>query len=72
MYDTKLFRQALGRSPRQYLTELRVRMAATRLHATDEKIVTVANNVGFITLSSFNRAFRQMMKLTPRQWRAQR
>lgn len=66
----RLFRQALGKAPYQYLTELRVRMAATRLHATDDKIVVIAQEVGFPTLSSFNRAFRMAMKITPRQWRA--
>ncbi len=68
----RLFRQALGKSPHQYLTELRVRMAATRLHSSNEKVVVIAGEVGFATLSSFNRAFRQIMKLTPRQWRTNR
>jgi AraC-like DNA-binding protein len=65
----RLFRQALGQSPHQYLTELRVRMAAARLHATKDKILIIAEDVGFATLSSFNRAFRQIMNVTPRQWR---
>ena len=68
----RLFRQALGQSPHRYLMQLRVRMAAARLHATKEKILVVAEDVGFATLSSFNRAFRQVMKVTPRQWRLQR
>jgi len=68
----RLFRQALGQSPHQYLSELRVRMAAARLHATNEKVLVIAGDAGFTTLSSFNRAFRQLMKLTPRQWRRRR
>ncbi len=68
----RLFRQALGQSPHQYLTNLRVRMAATRLHATTEKIVVIAEEAGFPTLSSFNRAFRLVMKMTPRQWRTRK
>lgn len=68
----RLFRKALGQSPHVYLTELRVRMAATRLHATGEKVLVIAENTGFPTLSSFNRAFRQVMKMTPREWRARR
>jgi AraC-like DNA-binding protein len=66
------FRQALGQSPHQYLTRLRVRMAAARLQAADEKIVTIAGEAGFATQSSFNRAFRLVMKCTPRAWRRQR
>jgi AraC-like DNA-binding protein len=68
----RLFRQALGLSPHQYLANLRVRMAATRLHATDDKVLVIGQDVGFPTLSSFNRAFRQVMKVTPRQWRNRR
>jgi AraC-like DNA-binding protein len=70
-HHRRLFREALGKSPHRYLTELRVRMAATQLKATNEKIVVVAGQVGFATLSSFNRAFRKLMKSTPRQWRNQ-
>lgn len=65
----RLFRKALGKSPHQYLTELRIRMAATRLHSTPDKVVDVAMDVGFATLSSFNRAFRAIMGCSPREWR---
>jgi AraC-like DNA-binding protein len=65
----RLFHRAMGKSPHQYLTELRVRMAASRLQATDEKIVTIAYETGFTTLSSFNRAFKRRMRMTPRDWR---
>jgi len=68
----RLFRHAIGQSPHQYLTELRVRMGTIRLRTTKEKILTIAEDVGFPTLSSFNRSFRQIMKMTPRQWRTHR
>ena len=66
----RLFRQALGKSPHAYLTELRVLMAGSRLQAGDEKVIRIADEAGFPTLSSFNRAFRRVMKTTPREWRA--
>lgn len=68
----RLFQKALGKSPHQYLTELRIRMAATRLHSTDDKVVDVAMDVGFSTLSSFNRSFRTIMRCSPRDWRKKR
>jgi AraC-like DNA-binding protein len=68
----RLFQQALGKSPHQYLIELRTLMAASRLHAGDGKIVDIAHDAGFATLSSFNRSFRRVMGVTPRMWRRQR
>jgi AraC-like DNA-binding protein len=68
----RLFQKALGKSPHLYLIELRVLMAASRLQATDEKIIDIAHSTGFTTLSSFNRSFRRVMNVTPRQWRARR
>lgn len=65
----RLFHKALGKSPHEYLTELRIRMATTRLHSTRDKIVDVAMDVGFASLSSFNRSFRTVMGCSPREWR---
>ncbi len=66
----RLFRKAMGKSPHAYLTELRVRMTASRLHSTDEKIINISLEAGFPSPSSLNRAFRRVMKTTPREWRA--
>ncbi len=66
----RLFRQALGKAPHAYLTELRVLMAGSRLQSSDEKVIRIADEAGFPALSSFNRAFRRVMKMTPREWRA--
>jgi len=67
----RLFRLALGKSPHQYLIELRTGMAASRLQTGNAKIVDIAHDAGFATLSSFNRSFRQVMGVTPRAWRRQ-
>jgi AraC-like DNA-binding protein len=68
----RLFRQALGKSPHQYLIELRTLMAASRLQAGREKIVDIAYATGFATLSSFNRSFLRVMGQTPSRWRRHR
>ena len=67
----RLFRQALGKSPHQYLIELRTLMAASRLEAGREKIIDIAHESGFATLSSLNRSFRRVLGATPRAWRRQ-
>ncbi|HOX08886.1 MAG TPA: helix-turn-helix transcriptional regulator, partial [Planctomycetota bacterium] len=65
----RMFRKATGRSPRDYLTYLRVQVAAALLDSTDLRVLDVAARVGYPTLSSFNRHFGRVMKRAPRQWR---
>ena len=65
----RLFRQATGLSPHQYLTHLRLQMASTLLAGTDRKILDISQAVGYETLSSFNRHFLHAFGMAPRQWR---
>ena len=68
----RLFRVAMGKTPLEYLNELRIGIAASRLRCTDDKIVAISQEVGFTALSSFNRCFRKVMHTTPRAWRSGR
>jgi len=65
----RLFSRAVGKSPRQYLTNLRMQMAATLLENTNHKVLDISLDVGYSTLSSFNRHFRAIMGISPREWR---
>lgn len=65
----RLFLRAVGKSPRAYWLDLRIRMATSLLQATGRSIVEVSQDVGFESLSSFNRQFLKTMKTTPRAWR---
>jgi AraC-like DNA-binding protein len=65
----RLFRQAVGQSPGQYLARLRIRMAAALLESSGRKILDISLEVGYPTLSSFNRHFRAIMGMSPREWR---
>jgi len=65
----RLFQKATGLSPVQYLTRLRIRMAASLLESTSRKILDISLEVGYPTLSSFNRHFHSIMGDTPRKWR---
>ncbi len=65
----RIFRSTFGRSPLAYLTELRLRMAATLLTQTGRSVLEVSEKTGFPTLTSFNRAWRRTHKETPRDWR---
>jgi AraC-like DNA-binding protein len=65
----RLFHGAIGMAPLEYLIGLRIQMASSLLAGTDLPILKIAFDVGFETLSSFNRHFKTVMGTSPREWR---
>jgi len=65
------FRRHLGRNFQHYLNELRVARVCARLAAEEQNITTIALECGFNNLANFNRRFREITGLTPRQFRAE-
>ncbi|MFA7236901.1 MAG: AraC family transcriptional regulator [Phycisphaeraceae bacterium] len=65
----RVFHASVGKSPRDYWLDLRIRMAASLLRSSDSAILDISHRVGFNTLSSFNRAFRRILRTTPRTFR---
>ncbi len=65
----RLFEKALGKSPVQYLTQVRVTMASAELKNSRKPISTISYESGFTTLSSFNRHFKRQTGMSPREWR---
>jgi AraC-like DNA-binding protein len=67
------FSAAFGCGPKAYLIRFRLQRAAAALVADREaRILSIALDCGFATLSSFNRHFRAQFSCTPRAWRRQR
>jgi AraC-like DNA-binding protein len=66
----RTFRAATGQSPIAYLIQIRVNRAADLLRTTDESITEVAFTVGFQDSNYFTRQFRQVMRVSPRAYRA--
>ena len=64
------FRQMTGSSFVAYLNEHRLAEAARKLRSSEEKILTIAQDVGFESLSNFNHQFRIRYGVTPREYRA--
>lgn len=65
----RVFRAVTGRSPVDYLINLRVKMAASLLRNTTRPITEIAMDVGCPTMSTFNRHFRRLQAMSPRDWR---
>lgn len=64
-----LFRRTVGISPLMYLIHLRLENAYTLLKSSDRKIVDIAMECGFRTLSNFNRLFKRHIGTEPRKIR---
>ena len=54
----RVFRQAIGMAPYQFLLNVRMRRAAVRLARSSETILSIALDAGFGDLSTFNKRFR--------------
>ncbi|MBD3322268.1 MAG: helix-turn-helix domain-containing protein [Chitinivibrionales bacterium] len=63
------FKEALKKTPWEYLNYYRISMACAELRATSKPVRIIAYSNGFTTLSSFNRSFKAIMKMSPREWR---
>ncbi len=68
-YAMTLFKQVIGLPIAVYLTHHRLSHAQAMLADTDEKILAVALECGFSSLSRFYEAFGKRFDMTPRQYR---
>jgi AraC-like DNA-binding protein len=59
----------LGRSPMQHLTSLRIERAQQLLANTDDKVESIARQVGFEDASVFSRAFKRWVGRSPKAYR---
>jgi AraC-like DNA-binding protein len=65
-----LFREKMGYPPIDYFTRLKIQRACLMLDTTSARIKEVAAKVGFTDPYYFSRAFRQVMGVSPRAYRA--
>ncbi len=65
------FRRAFGRSPAQYVTEVRM-MAARALLIDGRAVSEVSRELGYGSDEGFSRAFRRHTGMTPSAWRVGR
>ncbi|TLS51452.1 AraC family transcriptional regulator [Paenibacillus antri] len=68
-YVNAIFKEQFGMTPVRYLTEVRIERARKLLAETDKDIVSVCFEVGYDTLSTFYRTFKNIVRLSPKQYR---
>jgi AraC-like DNA-binding protein len=65
------FKQAFGRTPHQYLTDLRLQRASDLLAHTDRTVTEICLAVGFESLGTFSWLFRRRIGVAPAEYRRQ-
>lgn len=65
----RVFRQALEKTPYQYLLEYRLQRGAELLSKTDLPIGAIAESMGFAQMSYFGQSFRNKTGLSPSAYR---
>ena len=53
------------------MNRIRIEKAATLLQGSDEKVISIAYEVGFGSLRTFNKVFLEQMGCTPSEYRKQ-
>jgi AraC-like DNA-binding protein len=66
---SRYFKKTTGRTLTRYVNELRIGLACRKLTDTQRTILDISFEVGFGNLSNFNRRFREIKGVTPRQFR---
>ncbi len=67
---SRLFREEVGASLREKQKKLRLERARHLLEQSSDKIIDIALDAGYQSLSLFNVMFKDRFKMTPSQWRA--
>ena len=68
-YLDAIFKEQYRITPLQYLTEVRIERAKKLLVETDKDIASICFEIGYETLSTFYRTFKNLVSLSPNKYR---
>ncbi|MDO4522708.1 MAG: AraC family transcriptional regulator [Eubacteriales bacterium] len=68
-YFCRFFKNVIGRSPMEYLNEMRIRQAAKLLCYSQTSVMDISLECGFPNLGNFMRTFKKQLGCTPLQYR---
>jgi AraC-like DNA-binding protein len=66
----RMFRKHARTRVSEYVTRIRIGDACARLSGTEQPIANIADAVGYGALANFNRQFKALTSMTPREYRA--
>ena len=70
-YFGKIFKEAVGKSPQDFLLNYRMVKAAELLKLTKLSVGDISSAVGYDNQMHFSRAFKNIYGVSPRQWRTE-
>ncbi|PYI52049.1 helix-turn-helix transcriptional regulator [Paenibacillus flagellatus] len=68
-YVNNIFKERYDRTPMQYLTEVRIRVAQKLLAETGKDIISIGFEVGYDSVSTFYRTFKAVADMSPKKYR---
>lgn len=66
---TRVFRATFGETPHRYLQRRRVERAMFLLRESERSVTDICMEVGFGSLGTFSRTFREIVGKSPREYR---
>ena len=63
------FKATFGETPHRYLQRRRIERAMERLRRTDRNVADIAIEVGWNSIATFSRTFREIVGCTPSEYR---
>src|ERR1700682_3466457 len=66
----RTFKATFGETPHRYLQRRRVVRAMFMLRESDRSVTDICMEVGFSSLGTFSRTFRDIVQVTPTEYRA--
>lgn len=69
-YISRIFKESTGIPLFEYLNRIRIQKACHLLKRTELSILDIAYSVGYNNVSFFNRYFRRIMQMSPREYRS--
>ena len=67
----RLFKAQMSMTPLAYLHNVRILKSCTLLRSSEESVAAIAGQVGYTSLSCYNRHFLALIGCTPSAWRKQ-
>ena len=66
---SRRFKEAIGKTPLQYLQDIRIDIASDLLQSSNLSIGDIADKVGYSDTSHFSRLFRKKLTISPSEYR---
>ena len=67
-YSYRLFRQYTNMTPAEYIRKLRLSRSVLKLKEGNQRIIDVANELGFVSVDGYQRAFRREFGCNPSEY----